>query len=475
MVMLWFALAALGGIQDTIPPAQREFRAAWVATVDNIDWPSRRGLPMEEQQRELTAIFDLASKMKLNAIVFQVRPSADALYTSRHEPWSEFITGVQGQNPGWDPLEFAVRAAHERGMELHAWINPLRAWHPAHKGQPSKNHVTVTNRDWVVNYGNQKWMDPGHPGAQKRALDVAADLLKRYDLDGLHIDDYFYPYPVRDSAGKPISFPDDKTYKSYQASGGAKSRDDWRRSNCDSLVKGLYDVTRRVRPHAKFGVSPFGIARPGVPKGIEAGIDQFAELYADPVKWLQQGWLDYLTPQLYWPIAQTKQSYPVLLDWWNAQNTKHRHLWVGNYASQLIAKAEWTSGELVSQIELTRKSKASGNIHFSFKALAKDAKGIQKALEDGPYRELALVPISSWLDAKRPAPPSFRKRATGEIAITGTGDTARIACYERREGKWRLVKVLPNSGGTWKPTAPAAISALDRAWNESSRVLVGER
>lgn len=379
-----------------LPPPAREFRGVWVATVDNIDWPSKRDLTTEQQKVELEAILDKCQELNLNAVILQVRPSCDALYPSTLEPWSEFLTGKQGRstNPAWDPLAFAVQEAHYRGLELHAWFNPYRAKHPAMKGDLAPSHIANTNPDVVKTYGKYLWLDPGEPIVQKRSLDVMLDVVKRYDVDGVHMDDYFYPYPVKDAKGRNVPFPDDRSYTTYRTDGGKLSRDDWRRKNVDDFIQALYQGVKKQKPWVKVGISPFGIYRPGQPEGIKAGIDQYAELFADCKKWLREGWCDYFTPQLYWPIKQTAQSYPKLLDWWITQNVKKRLIWPGNFTGQIGEKqANWPVQEVLDQIEITRKAKgATGNVHFSMKSLLQNWKGIGEALVKGPYKDKALVP-----------------------------------------------------------------------------------
>ncbi|HEX9938601.1 MAG TPA: family 10 glycosylhydrolase, partial [Longimicrobium sp.] len=304
---------------DVIPSVRREFRGVWIATVANIDWPSRPGLPADSQRAELIALLDRAQALRLNAIVFQIRPAGDALYRSQLEPWSEYLTGAQGTPPsdGYDPLEFAITESHRRGMQLHAWFNPYRARHMSAKTPEAANHISRTHPEVVKQYGRYLWMDPGEPRVQDHSMAVILDVVRRYDVDGVHIDDYFYPYPERDSAtGGNREFPDEASWRRYQAGGGRLSRDDWRRNNVDRFVERMYREVHQVKPWVQVGISPFGIWRPGYPAQITAGLDQYAGLYADARKWLREGWTDYFVPQLYWPIARTGQSYPVLLDWW---------------------------------------------------------------------------------------------------------------------------------------------------------------
>ena len=308
------------------PTVAREFRAVWVATVDNIDWPSKRTLGTDEQKAELITLLDRAASTGLNAVIFQVRPAGDALYESSIEPWSEYLTGRQGKAPSplWDPLAFAVKEAHARGLELHAWFNPYRAKHPSAKGPLARSHLSRTNPSLVKTYGTHLWMDPGEPAVRARTLKVVLDVVKRYDIDGVHLDDYFYPYKEKRTNGS-TDFPDDASFKKYRKAGGDLDRDDWRRSNVDKLIEAMHVGIAKTKPWVKFGISPFGIWRPGNPESV-VGFDAYTQLYADSRKWLRAGWVDYFTPQLYWAIAPEKQSYPKLLAWWAGQNEKGRHL-----------------------------------------------------------------------------------------------------------------------------------------------------
>jgi uncharacterized lipoprotein YddW (UPF0748 family) len=392
---------------DAPPALKREFRGVWVATVANIDWPSKPGLPADKQKAELVAILDKAVELRLNAVVFQVRPMADALYESKLEPWSEYLTGTIGKGPGYDPLAFAVEEAHKRGLELHAWFNPYRARHPSAKSEAPKDHITKSRPDLAKPYGTHSWMNPTHADVQNHSLAVILDVVKRYDVDGIHIDDYFYPYKEKDKDKQIIPFPDDDTWDAYQKAGGKLARDDWRRDAVNAFVKRMYTETKKAKPWVKVGISPFGIWRPGHPQGI-AGLDQFAELYADAKLWFNEGWVDYFTPQLYWPIAQEKQSFPKLLEWWAGENTKKRHLWPGLYTSRVGASEKtWEAKEVADQIAITRKRKDAGVVHFSMKALMRNTGGIADELKK-VYAEPALVPETPWLaEGKPPAKPEF--------------------------------------------------------------------
>ncbi len=469
-------------LASRVPPSPREFRAAWVATVNNIDWPSRPGLPVDRQKAELDAILDRAAELNLNAVIFQVRPACDAFYHSDLEPWSEWLTGAQGKapDPAWDPLQSAIDGAHARGLELHAWFNPYRASHPTMKSPLTADNF-ARRKGVAVKYGEYLWLDPGVREVQEHSLAVILDVVRRYDIDGVHLDDYFYPYP---SHGR--EFPDDESYADYVRGGGRLDRGDWRRKNVDDFIETLYRRIHELKPQVQLGISPFGIARPGVPDGISSGIDQYDDLYADVRKWLDRGWCDYMSPQLYWPIAQTKQSYPKLLAWWAAQNPRHRLLFVGNYTTKAAASDRgWSPDELLAQIRLTRQQQgADGNIHFSMKVLRDDTGGVATALLDGPYELPALVPAATWLDDDPPHAPSITARWAGaelEVRWEPDPDARWHAVHVQCGADWHLIRVVP--GG--KPgialtraqleklhAEALAVSAVDRCGNESGRVAI---
>jgi uncharacterized lipoprotein YddW (UPF0748 family) len=398
------------------PPIAREFRAAWVATVENIDWPSRPGLSTADQKREMIAILDKLVELRMNAVIFQVRPAADAFYDSKLEPWSEFLTGHMGRapEPFYDPLAFTLEEAHKRGLEVHVWINPYRARYSRTR-PASSTHITRTNPSLVRNYGPYVWMDPGDPAVRERTKRVVLDLVRRYDIDGVHMDDYFYPYPEterRRRKVREIPFPDNATYKRYRKNGGKLARDDWRRNNVDLLVKELYESIHAAKPQVRFGVSPFGIWRPGHPASVR-GLDQYSVLFADAKKWFNEGWVDYMTPQLYWSVDKPEQRYDQLLAWWSQQNFKGRHLWPGNYTGKVAFtnSAAWRTDEILEQIRLTRAQPgATGNVHFSMKVFQQNPDSLDERLERGPYASPALVPASTWLPAASMNAPSVAAR-----------------------------------------------------------------
>jgi len=443
------------------PELRREFRGVWVAAVSNIDWPSASGLSTADQKAELLAILDRAQAQHLNAVILQVRPAADALYQSSIEPWSEYLTGRQGRGPSptYDPLAFAVEQAHRRGLELHAWFNPYRAKHPSAKGPLSKRHLANTAPALVKKYGTHLWMDPGESAVRKRTLRVVLDVVRRYDIDGVHLDDYFYPYKERTAQGT-TDFPDARSWKKYQQSGGTLARDNWRRENVNTLVRQLNEQIHHAKPWVKFGISPFGIWRPGNPESIK-GFDAYEQLYADSKLWWEKNWVDYFTPQLYWPIAKPEQSFPVLMRWWGAQNTTTRHLWPGLYTSRvreattasngLPPSNAWTADEIITQVDSIRAyARASGEVHFSMKAFLNDQGGIGSRLMERTYGEVALVPPSPWLTKKAPSAPTVRVKKnanTGGVSLTLSlpkGERARWFLVQARlDDVWTSHLVVP--------------------------------
>lgn len=458
-------------------PPEREFRAAWIATVDNIDFPSKKTLAIPEQKAELLRDLDLARELKLNAVIFQVRPMCDALYRSEIEPWSEFLTGKMGKPQDFDPLAFLVAEAHKRGILVHAWFNPYRAYHPAAKTVSNK-HISKTRPDLVRKYGKYLWLDPGEKEVQDYSLKVVLDVVRRYDIDGVHFDDYFYPYPENDTAGNKIDFPDDASWKKYTDGGGKLARDDWRRRNVDDFIGAVGTGIKKIKPDVMYGVSPFGIWQP-VPEKDIRGLNAYAELYADARKWLRDGTVDYLAPQLYWETARKGQSYPVLLDWWNAQNSTGRHIWPGLATYRIGSNPNFTAGEIADQIKKTRKSKPSaGSLQFSFKWLPSDLGGIQKTLRESVFQRDALIPASPWIKLPKPLSPL--------VKIDRAGKYTRATWKERgpRKAFWYVVYVKDKSGWTHSilPAGEKGISltasrridkivvtTVDRLGNESVR------
>ncbi|HEY9175628.1 MAG TPA: family 10 glycosylhydrolase [Verrucomicrobiae bacterium] len=472
------SLAASYQPSTVVPPRPpREFRGAWIATVGNIDWPSKRGLPVADQKAELISLLDRAAALKLNAVIFQVRPACDALYASKLEPWSEFLTGTMGKapEPFYDPLALAIAEAHKRGLELHAWFNPYRARVKSDRSPAAANHVSRTRPHLVRDYGRYLWLDPGELETQEYSLSVVLDVVRRYDVDGIHFDDYFYPYRENGADGKPMDFPDEASWKKYGLA-SKLSRDDWRRRNVDDFIRRVHAGIKSTKPSVKFGLSPFGIWRPGHPPQIQ-GLDAYAVLYADAKKWLQNGWADYFSPQLYWAIEPKAQSFPVLLDWWNQQNPKRRHLWPGLNTARMADR--WKPEETVRQIQLASKQPVSaGHVHWNLGSLLRSGE-LQSALARGPYAETALVPACPWLDAKAPGQP--------RLVVTGRGPTDWRASWVAAPGERpRFWLIQLRTGASWSTRVTSetemqlgtpvpncvAVSAVDLAGNASRAAVV---
>ena len=464
--------AVLPTASDTPPPAPREFRAAWVATVANIDWPSSALLSSEAQKAEARALVKRARDLGLNTLILQVRPAADALYASPLEPWSEYLTGTQGKapEPFYDPLAFWIEEAHRGGLELHAWFNPYRARQSTGRAPMAPSHVASRHPELVKAYGDQLWLDPAEPAAADHVLAVILDVVRRYEVDGVHFDDYFYPYPIKDAAGLKVDFPDESTWLAYLARGGSLSRADWRRDQVDRFVERAYREVHRLKPQVRVGVSPFGIGRPDRrPPGV-AGFSQYDEIYAHAERWLEQGWVDYLVPQLYWRTEAPEQPFGPLLDGWRAQNPHGRPIWPGLFTSRLGGSEPWPVGEITGQIQLTRlRSGSPGHAHFSMVALKKDYGGLTgplSVLYDGP----ALVPAAEWLPGVAPAAPRVRlQRASAtapllRVEATQVEPNLLLAVWARYGGTWRFF-TLP--GGKGDIPASFQGSPLDRAFASS--------
>jgi uncharacterized lipoprotein YddW (UPF0748 family) len=439
---------------DTAPAVRREFRGLWVATVANIDWPSRAGLTAAQQQAELVSILDRAAAARLNAVVFHIRPAADALYASPHEPWARYLTGTQGESPGYDPLAFAVEQAHARGLELHAWFNPFRAGNRSDTARFAPTHVWNARRELARVYGTQVWMDPGMPEVHELTLEVIRDVVRRYDVDAVHLDDYFYPYLERDAQGRLIDFPDSASYARGNPRG--LSRADWRRDNVNRFVERLYREAHGVKPWVRVGISPFGIWRPASAGGAPGttGLDAYTEIYADSRLWLTNGWVDYLAPQLYWRIDPPQQSYTALLAWWVAQNTMRRHLWPGNGTYRVYeAGSQFTPAEIASQVAATRATAAAaggatGNILYNTTTtITTNGGAVAATLAGGVYRERAVPPATPWLDAAPPDAPTIAAVTEGTPRTNARVWSVQLTPGAGEPPRWWVVQ--HRAGGQW--------------------------
>ncbi|WP_458254319.1 glycoside hydrolase family 10 protein [Streptomyces stephensoniae] len=382
-----------GGGEDAF--ARGEMRGVWIATVANLDWPSRPGLTAAAQRAELVAHLDRAVEHRLNAVVLQVRPTADALWPSPYEPWADCLTGVQGKDPGWDPLATAVREAHDRGLELHAWFNPYRVANHTDPARLAASHPARLHPEWVLPYGGKLYYNPGLPEVRRFVQDAMLDAVRRYEIDAVHWDDYFYPYPV---AGQ--EFEDGDAYERYGS--GFPDRAAWRRDNVDRLVREMGERIRATRQGVRFGISPFAVWRNKAtdPLGSDtrAGVETYDDLYADTRKWVREGWLDYICPQIYWHIGQSAADYAKVLAWWSRTV---RGTGVGLYVGEALYKAgdpaqaaAWQDpAELSRHLTLARDhEEAGGHIFFSAKHAATDRIGALARVVADHYQDRVRAP-----------------------------------------------------------------------------------
>ena len=402
-----FIVLCLAQIGSSFGQSRYEFRAAWIATVDNIDWPSKKGLSTDSQKVEYLRLLDMHQRNGLNAVIVQIRPATDAMYPSQYEPWSEWLTGKQGRPPMpyYDPLQFMIEEAHKRGLEFHAWCNPYRAEFSLNKSSIAPTHITRIHPEWFLKYGTTRYFDPGNKQAQEYVVRVIRDIVSRYNIDAIHFDDYFYPYRI---AGK--EFPDDESYVKY---GNGMSKDDWRRSNVDSIIVLLSKAIKEENKFCRFGISPFGVWRnkDKDPEGSEtrAGQTNYDDLYADILLWLKNGWIDYVAPQLYWEFTQPNAPYGVLLEWWS-KHTYGKHCYIGLGIYRAGSNAAWKDSTLLPrQIQALRDApNVQGAIYFSSKSFIKNPNGWNDSLQNNYYHHPALIPPMEWIDSSKPAKPSVK-------------------------------------------------------------------
>lgn len=394
-----------------------EFRGVWIATVNNIDWPLAATNNPEKQRADFIRILDMHQRNGMNVMIVQIRPAADAFYPSAFEPWSQWLSGVQGQapNPYYDPLEFMITETHKRGMEFHAWLNPYRAVHNIGASSVSSNHITRLHPEWFLTYGDKKYFNPGNKAAQAFVVNVVQDIVKRYDIDAIHMDDYFYPYRI---PGK--EFPDGAT---YAKSGSTLSKDDWRRSNVDSIIVAIHNVIKKEKKNCRFGISPFSVWRnkDKDPEGSDsrAGQTNYDDLYADILLWLKKGWIDYVTPQLYLEIGHDKIAYEKLLDWWS-HHSYGKHIYIGHGIYRTTEnQPKWKNpAELPNQIKLLRQySNVQGSVYFSSKSFERNPNGWNDSLQNNYYRYPALVPPMPWIDTTKPTMPIVQHKLMNDTTL----------------------------------------------------------
>lgn len=392
--------------QNSIAQFKYEFRGVWVATVENIDFPSSKNLSTQQQKEEFIKLLDMNKRNGMNAVVVQIRPVADAFYPSEYEPWSEYLTGQQGKPPVpyYDPLQFMITETHKRGMEFHAWMNPYRAEFRVGKSSISPNHITRLHPEWFITYGNTKYFDPGNKDAQEFVVNVVRDVVSRYDVDAIHFDDYFYPYHI---AGK--EFNDTASFKKY---GNGMSLADWRRSNVDSIILHLSQAIKEENEYCQFGISPFGVWRnkDKDPEGSDtkAGVTNYDDLYADILLWLKNKWIDYVVPQLYWEVTQKVVGFKVLTDWW-ARHTYGRQLYIGQgiYRALESKSYAWKNkNELPDQIRFLRQyPQIEGSVYFSSSTFKSNPNGWSDTLRNNYYKYPAIPPPMYWIDSLKPEAP----------------------------------------------------------------------
>ena len=497
VLVLAVARATVARAQPTAPPLEREFRAAWITPTEGGDWPSRPGLSVEEQKAELSAVLDAAQADGLNAVLLHVRTAADAFYPTRRAPWSRYLTGRDGASSlgsyaGYDPLALAVDEAHARGLQLHVWFNPFRAMPPDDLGKAAPGHVTRTHPEWVRHYGKSTWIDPGIPAARRAVLDAILEVVDRYDIDGVHLDDYFYPYleeaTITRRVGKgkhrrritrrvTLSFPDDPSWRKYGRAKGWTDRAAWRRANVDDFVRTLYSEVKARKRWVLVGISPFGIWRPGHPEGI-TGLDSYAEVYADTRKWLREGWLDYLAPQLYWPLDNYQQRFTRLDAWWRSENTLGRHLWPGLFTMRVASRNDpWPADEIAHEVDALRDARRGtteslGHVHFRMRTLLAPLEGdtttFGAALRTTEYATPAVPPASPWLGASPPAMPRLlvpgdaqQQGASGDGAPSLTSNAlVTVAAGDTVPVRWWVVQTLGIDGRWRERVAPAMTGAF---------------
>ena len=436
-----------------------EFRAVWVATVNNVDWPSKPGLSADDQKKEALRILDMHKQLGMNAIILQVRPSADAFYNSALEPWSRYLSGVQGlaPNPYYDPLEFWIDECHKRGMELHAWLNPYRVTQNANE-ELSVKHVAFQHPEWIIKYANKLYFDPGIPETRKFITKVVKDIVTRYDVDAIHMDDYFYPYPTSEP------FPDTASFRLYNRGFMLKDIADWRRENVDITIKMLNDTIKSVKPRVKFGISPFGVWRniADDPAGSDtrAGATNYDDLYANIIKWQEKGWIDYCLPQLYWYIGQPAADFEKLSYWWK-DHSYERAMYIGQAPYRIDPNSQtpqWReSDQLPRQIRLLRSiPELTGSAYFSSKSFYNDLLGFQDSLKNDFYQKPAIIPPMPWLDDVAPAPIMKLKKLARKVKWETNSSGAKM------DKPWQFVVYMNEENESFDPNSGKHIFIIQK-------------
>jgi len=484
-----FLLVFCSGAYAQVAP-KYEFRAVWVATVNNIDWPSKPGLTTEQQKNEVIDILNMHSLNGMNAIIMQVRPASDAFYKSDFEPWSRYLTGTQGKAPSpfYDPLQFWIEQCHLRNMEFHAWLNPFRVAQNANEPLFA-NHIAFKHPEWIVNYGDKLYFDPGIPQAREFVIKVVTDIVSRYDVDAIHFDDYFYPYPLKED------FPDQSSFALYNRGFLEGQKAFWRRDNVDLLIQALSENIKKTKPWVKFGISPFGVWRNKAddPDGSEttAGTTNYDHLYADILKWQKNGWIDYCLPQLYWQIGHSSVDFVGLSKWW-AAHAYNRAMYIGQAVYKLEANStipEWKDpDQLVKQIQVIRQIPSlGGSAFYSSVHFKRDLFGFDQSLREKLYKSPALVPTMPWIDNMKPEPPTHFKKRGHRLkwkSVNPENEMDKIAAYVvylnlvglkfDSKNPENIFTITKHKSIVFKPNSrklqrkyEIRISAVDRLHNES--------
>jgi uncharacterized lipoprotein YddW (UPF0748 family) len=489
-----------------------EFRAVWIATVDNIDWPSNDNYNPEQQKAEFIRQLDMHQRNGMNAVIVQIRPACDAFYPSDIEPWSQWLTGKQGKapDPYYDPLAFMISETHKRGMEFHAWCNPYRAvfqighttvtykkvGHKRHRivthVKPSSiawNHVSKKHPDWILTYGDSKSLDPGNKDVQLYVNDVIRDMLSRYDIDAIHFDDYFYPYRIGS-----VEFPDNGSYLKY---GQGMDKETWRRSNVDSLIIMLHRTILETRKTCKFGISPFGVwrnlSRDSLGSDTHAGQTNYDDLYADILLWLKNGWIDYVVPQLYWEFEQKNAPFGVLLDWWS-KNHYDRPCYIGLGIYRAGSNIYWRDkDQLPRQLHAIRNlTGIGGQVYFSSVSFYRNAYGWNDTLRENFYNYPALIAPMPWLDSTRPSVPMVQAISNNDSLVFhfqkgSLSDTLKGYAIYKADAQFNIdsshvFQFIPNATANQvvysikellsKPDTRYFLTAVSKTNNESDPILI---
>ncbi|EAR01051.1 glycoside hydrolase family 10 protein [Maribacter sp. HTCC2170] len=417
-----------------IPQPRTEFRGVWVATVVNIDWPKNGLDAIEKQKADFLKILEFYDQLNFNTVIVQVRTAGDSFYDSKYAPWSRFLTGTEGKSTEghFDMLNWMIDQTHNRGFEFHAWLNPYRATFDLKTDVLSATHDFNLHPEWMLKYGNKYYYNPGLPEVRERLASIMGEVVTKYDIDAIHFDDYFYPYRIKDEI-----FNDSLAYNYHSFSG--QTVENWRRSNIDSLVKNIHSTVKNIKPWVQFGISPFGVwkNKSTDPRGSDtkAGQTTYEDLYADPLTWMNEGWIDYLVPQVYWSMDLPVASHKKIVNWWS-NNSVNTNLYIGNGAYKIRSNSDkaWDDKkEMPNQLKLARKdSKVQGNVLFSAKSLMNDNPDVVEYLKRRFYKNAALPPISPMAKVESARQPQL-------LSIETTSNGIEINLSPQEDNRFAMV------------------------------------